>query len=236
MKILIIQSFIFLILISCKQRNIDNDQKIPDIADTTNNKIEASKTKFDTILNNSKYLILSTKAAEIKIVKEREVEKFTTFDVITGYHDGDVVLGKRVQFDDIKIYRKFHPVKTFEDFKVEIYSGNLAKPDFSSNPTYQKFKSRIQLGCNKGVNFAGHYTLITWGCGSPCEIGVAVDRKNGKIFDGLGSSTGIAFRVDSRLIIRNFNAIDSTTSLIRTCAYCDVTMAEWTGTALKEIE
>jgi hypothetical protein len=32
-----------------------------------------------------------------------------------------------------------------------------------------------------GPNFAGHYFVITWGCGSPCLMAAIVDGKSGRV-------------------------------------------------------
>ena len=80
------------------------------------------------------------------------------------------------------------------------------------------------------------YTLVIWGCGSPCQSGVVIDRITGEIFGGYGTSLGSEFRKDSRMIIRNVEAIDTATNLIRSCTFCGVNHEIWTGTEFEEIE
>jgi hypothetical protein len=36
------------------------------------------------------------------------------------------------------------------------------------------------------VEFAGHYTIPRWGCGTDCNGFVVVDSKTGKIYEGFG--------------------------------------------------
>jgi hypothetical protein len=77
-----------------------------------------------------------------------------------------------------------------------------------------------------GPNFAGHYALVTWGCGSPCLMGAFVDLKTGRIFPppyhGPGRSyfhvpwafpmePPLSFRLDSRLLIAKI--CESTTTV-----------------------
>jgi hypothetical protein len=69
-----------------------------------------------------------------------------------------------------------------------------------------------------GPNFAGHYVIVTWGCGSPCLMAAIVDEKNGRVFpppfhNGPGDSyfqvpwdfpmEPLVYRLDSRLLIAN---------------------------------
>ena len=43
------------------------------------------------------------------------------------------------------------------------------------------FRTRIRDAAKQPVNFANHYTISTWGCGTQCEQGVAVDALTGKV-------------------------------------------------------
>ena len=53
-------------------------------------------------------------------------------------------------------------------------------------------------------DFAGHYGVNSWGCGTECvQIGI-VNLKNGKVYmPGFAASFGIETRADSRLLIVN---------------------------------
>ncbi len=48
------------------------------------------------------------------------------------------------------------------------------------------FRTRIRLGANAPVKFAGHYTVPSWGCGASCIGFVIVDSITGKTYDGFG--------------------------------------------------
>ncbi|MEM7105719.1 MAG: hypothetical protein AAF502_21455 [Bacteroidota bacterium] len=194
-----------------------------------------SKNQSDTLLNTKEYLILGDTLGKVKVVNENEVAQFPTFEVLIGYRD-DVIISEQIAYDNVEIYKKYSPNTSFEDYPAEIYKSNLAEPDFSTAPAAKRFMTRIKEECDKGINFAGHYTLVTWGCGSPCQSGVVVDRKTGQIFGGYGTSLGSEFKKDSKMIIKNVGAIDRTTNLIEVCAYCEVAHEIWTGTAFKEIE
>ena len=91
----------------------------------------------------------------------------------------------------------------FEDYPVaEIYKGEIAEVDFESYPAAYEFRTRITEGAKEGPNFAGQYTVVTWGCGSSCGISAIVNSKTGKIVHfGLYSFADIIYKLDSRLLI-----------------------------------
>jgi len=45
------------------------------------------------------------------------------------------------------------------------------------------FRTVIREGAREPVNFAGHFRIVTWGCGAACESFVIVDELNGQIVD-----------------------------------------------------
>lgn len=95
------------------------------------------------------------------------------------------------------------PNIVFEDYRTnDIYKGKIAKVDFKSYPGAYQFRSRIREGVRGGPNFAGHYTLVIWGCGTQCGNFAIVDDETGKIvvvdFD---ESCYHHFKKNSRLLI-----------------------------------
>ena len=90
----------------------------------------------------------------------------------------------------------------FEDFRVAtIYKGAPAPVDLRSNPYAATFRTRLREGARKGPNFAGHYTVVAWGCGSNCESNMIVDARTGKVYSGFGDERGAEFRLNSSLVI-----------------------------------
>ncbi len=72
------------------------------------------------------------------------------------------------------------------------------------------YKTQIFDQVKRGPNFAGHFTVAKWGCGSACLAFVVVDSRTGNVFDpgftvGCADKTkmeaAIEFRVRSRLLI-----------------------------------
>ncbi len=112
---------------------------------------------------------------------------------------------------------KFEPYIGFSDFKVAIEKAD-AKIDLSSNELGKKFRTVIRTDYeNPKSHFAGHYSFSFWGCGSPCQMSVIVDRKTGKIYDSPTATRGYEFRKDSRMLI--VNPPDSL-GYYDNCSYC----------------
>jgi hypothetical protein len=107
----------------------------------------------------------------------------------------------------------------FEQYPVRgIYSGPLARPDVRSLARSRMFRTMIRQGAKSGVNFAGHYSIVSWGCGMGCRGLAVVDAVSGKVhhpanllavdndnidFDELTKNDEelVRFRPDSRLLI-----------------------------------
>ena len=87
---------------------------------------------------------------------------------------------------------------------AEQYKGPIAAPDFSSNPRTREFRTRITEAMKQGVNFAGHYVIAEWGCGTSCQSHAIIDAKTGKIIEfGLLSAYGVRYKFNSSLLIVN---------------------------------
>jgi hypothetical protein len=73
------------------------------------------------------------------------------------------------------------------------------------------FRSRLRAAVKKQPNFAGNFVLETWGCGTSCLMGAAIDVATGKVVripfsiccatPADSKFNAIEFRPDSRLII-----------------------------------
>jgi hypothetical protein len=114
---------------------------------------------------------------------------------------------------------RFEPYITFEDFKVDqIDNSRTGSLDFDSNEESKNFRSRLEEGFNSDTsNFAGHYTFVFWGCGSPCQSSMIIDRQTGKLYNAPNASLGYQFRVDSYMLI--VNPPDSN-GFYENCGYC----------------
>ncbi len=74
---------------------------------------------------------------------------------------------------------------TFGEYLVSnIYHGQPARPIITQE--FRSFRTRIRRGSDSEVEFAGHYTIPRWGCGTDCNAFVIVDSISGKVYDGFG--------------------------------------------------
>jgi len=91
----------------------------------------------------------------------------------------------------------------FDDFSVAPSRLKVVKPpDLSSHADARTFRTVLRNGAKAGVNFAGHYTVVTWGCGSPCKRLALVDRWTGQVsFPPIWPALDAEFRVDSALLV-----------------------------------
>lgn len=118
--------------------------------------------------------------------------------IITSYNDKKMYLEKNGQRYIYKKAKKRIATNTekeaslnsaFEYFPVDVVDitniPDTKHPlDFKSNKEAIQFKTIISEKYKENKrNFAGCYSIITWGCGSGCLDGVMVDTRNGKIYD-----------------------------------------------------
>lgn len=91
---------------------------------------------------------------------------------------------------------------------LETYKGQSVSVDFSTNPEAKLFQSTIVSQVSKGANFAGHYTVATWGCGTECEGFAVVNVENGAIikyvpYYPLQAASGLSYSIDSNILVFN---------------------------------
>jgi hypothetical protein len=87
--------------------------------------------------------------------------------------------------------------------KEEMLNGKAASVDLSSYKGAKTYKTKLQEGEKEGPNFAGHYTIVSYGCGTQCQDNWLIDAKTGKILDRFPSVVGTKYQVDSTLLIIN---------------------------------
>src|ERR1700743_3306755 len=59
--------------------------------------------------------------------------------------------------------------------------GSPVKLDLSSNPIAKMFRTVIRHEMTQGANFAGHYRVVIWGCGSSCAQFAVVNLNTGRV-------------------------------------------------------
>ena len=98
----------------------------------------------------------------------------------------------------------------FDTAPDEYYTRGIvsASIDFNNKkyPEAQQFQTAITEGVfnASGPNFAGHYTVASWGCGSTCYSHAVVDNNTGDIISfGLQSEYGAGTSLDTKVLILN---------------------------------
>jgi hypothetical protein len=87
------------------------------------------------------------------------------------------------------------PLPRFEDYPTtEVFKGPPAMPR-AVTPKQRMYRGKIREGVSKGSgvvrdgkeqpgpNFAGHYIIVSWGCGLFCSMMAMVDAKTGIVYD-----------------------------------------------------
>ena len=125
------------------------------------------------------------------------------------------------------------PLPQFADYPVDsIFSGRPAPVDLSSNPVARRFRTVLRQGARSGPNYAGHLTVVTWGCGTSCIVIAVVDARSGRVFSSpVGAGYGVERHVDSRLLVVDHIACEDTTWAAPYAIFL-----QWTGRRLQVID
>jgi hypothetical protein len=107
------------------------------------------------------------------------------------------------------------PPLRFEDFPAgALYAGHGR---LVLGPADRAFRTRLREAARQPPDFAGHYVLALWGCGTECIMGAAINLRSGRVAwlpgtlccwykGGQGETQEIEpvhYRRDSRLIVLN---------------------------------
>lgn len=94
-------------------------------------------------------------------------------------------------------------VPKFEDYPVKkVTTQRLKAVNLKSHPKARRYRTRLREAIGKSPNFAGHYVIASWGCGTNCQTVVLIDVNSGHVyFAAFGTAWGSEFRVDSYLFI-----------------------------------
>ncbi|HMB91413.1 MAG TPA: hypothetical protein VKP65_11235 [Rhodothermales bacterium] len=98
----------------------------------------------------------------------------------------------------------------FADYPAEPYNGKTHETRICSEKDWT-FRTRLRQAAGQPPNFAGHFHLTMWGCGTGCLMGAAVDVTTGEVFWVPGTlscawcaevdTDPLAFEPDSHLLI-----------------------------------
>ena len=74
------------------------------------------------------------------------------------------------------------------------------KLDLTSNPTATRYRTVLRQEIAQGPNFAGHYRVAVWGCGSSCSMFAVVNLSTGRVItpEAFSHTSGVYFGVDNQ--------------------------------------
>ena len=111
---------------------------------------------------------------------------------------------------------------TFKAYPAAIRPiGTIATLNLKSNPIAPRYRTRLREEIVEGPNYAGHYRVAIWGCGTSCAMFAVVNLKTGRVITASGATTvtgvylgaddflpntksdgwGFRFRRDSKLLV-----------------------------------
>lgn len=136
---------------------------------------------------------------------------------------------------------------TFRQYAAKVEKTKAKKINFASHKRAKTFRTNLSNALKEGVNFAGHYILASWGCGTNCNDGGIIDARTGNVYfpkelEGIGigfceidyeTVEPLAFKPDSRLLVLSgFKGGDLNSEK----SSCGIYYFEWTGTAFKQVK
>jgi hypothetical protein len=95
---------------------------------------------------------------------------------------------------------------SFQVYAVQVVNIRNPRLDLKSHPIGSTFPTVLRRGVRQnGVNFAGWFALVKWGCGSNCELFAIVDLRNGRVYhdSAFVLARGAQYRADSALFVAN---------------------------------
>lgn len=133
----------------------------------------------------------------------------------------------------------------FTQYAVKVEKARNVKVNLKSHRDANRFRTNLRNAAKEGVNFAGHYILTTWGCGTNCSQSAIIDARNGRVFfpdqlEGAGfgfcelpdETEPIVYQADSRLLVLNgFKGGDLSVDN----APCGIYYLEWTGRNFRQV-
>jgi len=71
---------------------------------------------------------------------------------------------------------------TFDAYPAPVFSGVPAQLRIPPHSLARRYRTLFRWEMALGPNFAGHYRLVTWGCGTGCANSALVDLVTGEAF------------------------------------------------------
>ncbi len=112
------------------------------------------------------------------------------------------------------ISAQVNKIPSFTNYPAAVERPKIKSVNFKMNPGAGDYRTRISDAMKRGVNFAGHYVLTGWGCGTGCINAAVIDTRTGSVhwpyeLSGISTWYGndeyynepVAFKKNSRLLI-----------------------------------
>jgi len=137
-------------------------------------------------------------------------------------------------------------IPTFSQYPSKVEKSRNIQVNLKSHKSARMFRTNLRNSAKEGVNFAGHFVVSNWGCGTNCSQTAIIDARNGRVFfpDILaGAAFGfcelgdadepIVYKPNSRLLILyGFKGGE----LDKPHSKCGIYYLEWTGTAFRQVK
>ena len=88
----------------------------------------------------------------------------------------------------------------FDDYPAQPYHGPNATPDVRSHKRSRTYRTQLRNWASEKANFAGHYIVATWGCGTSCTQVALIDARTGKVHHPAGIRTNSIVDVHGDLL------------------------------------
>ena len=135
---------------------------------------------------------------------------------------------------------------TFGQYVAKVETIKNVRVNLKSHKYANTFRTNLRNAAKEGVNFAGHFILTTWGCGTNCSQTAIIDARSGRVFfpdqlqeigigycESLEDAEPLVSQADSRLLVLNgFKGGDLN---VKT-APCGIYYFEWTGANFKQVK
>jgi hypothetical protein len=86
-----------------------------------------------------------------------------------------------VQTCNVRLADVKQPLK-FEDFPAPVSSTSRTVAPRMDSSEARRYRTVLREGTADGPNFAGHFAVVAWGCGSSCSERAIVDTHTGRVY------------------------------------------------------
>lgn len=129
----------------------------------------------------------------------------------------------------------------FQDYPARVgFKGKPAKPILVTAREHS-YRTEIRYQARKGPDFAGHFTVAEWGCGSPCLYFVIINATSGAIYDpGIVVGCVNEYRMDAEVHFQLESRLIAVTGVLKTPSssdevVCGTNYYQWDGKRLSLI-